>query len=55
MTLSRTTYQDLPDIFNLMNKNKLRVCFYHLVYSGRGSNIANEDLTHAKTRALDSL
>lgn len=55
LTLSRTTYQDLPSIFNLIEKEKIkRVCFYHLVYSGRGSNIANEDLTHNETReALD--
>lgn len=55
LTLSRTTYQDLPDIFNLIEQEQIkRVCFYHLVYSGRGSNIKNEDLTHVETReALD--
>jgi radical SAM protein with 4Fe4S-binding SPASM domain len=31
-----------------------RVCFYHLVYSGRGSYMQNQDLTHEETRrALD--
>jgi len=55
LTLNKTNYQQLPAIFDLIEKEKIqRVCFYHLVYSGRGSNIANEDLTHDETRkALD--
>jgi radical SAM protein with 4Fe4S-binding SPASM domain len=28
-----------------------RVCFYHLVYSGRGSKLVNDDLSHEQTRA----
>jgi radical SAM protein with 4Fe4S-binding SPASM domain len=27
-----------------------RVCFYHLVYAGRGSELVKDDLTHAETR-----
>ncbi|HEX2952128.1 MAG TPA: SPASM domain-containing protein, partial [Armatimonadota bacterium] len=27
-----------------------RICFYHLVYSGRGSALVNEDLSHEETR-----
>lgn len=51
LTLSKTNYQELRAIFDLIEKEKIqRVCFYHLVYSGRGSDIANEDLTHDETR-----
>lgn len=55
LTLNKTNYQQLPAIFDLIEKEEIqRVCFYHLVYSGRGSDIANEDLTHDETRkALD--
>jgi radical SAM protein with 4Fe4S-binding SPASM domain len=52
LTLGKTTYKELPKIFELIEKEKIpRVCFYHLVYSGRGSQIQNEDLTHEETRA----
>jgi radical SAM protein with 4Fe4S-binding SPASM domain len=27
-----------------------RICFYHLVYAGRGSTMVEEDLEHAQTR-----
>jgi radical SAM protein with 4Fe4S-binding SPASM domain len=27
-----------------------RVCFYHLVYAGRGSKLVEDDLTHEETR-----
>lgn len=55
LTLNKANLQELPAIFDLIEKEKIqRVCFYHLVYSGRGSDIANEDLTHEETRkALD--
>ncbi len=29
-----------------------RMCFYHLVYTGRGSKLREEDLTHEETRKL---
>lgn len=51
LTLNKTNHQELPAIFDLIEKERIqRVCLYHLVYSGRGSNIANEDLTHNETR-----
>jgi hypothetical protein len=28
-----------------------RVCFYHLVYAGRGAELVKEDLSHEDTRA----
>lgn len=55
LTLSKTTSKELPKIFDLIEKNKIpRVCFYHLVYTGRGSEIKDEDLSHEeKRKALD--
>jgi len=29
-----------------------RICFYHLVYSGRGSNLVDQDLSHSETRKI---
>lgn len=54
-TINRHNYQELADIFDLIEEEKIpRVCFYHLVYSGRGSAMINEDISHAETRkALD--
>lgn len=54
-TLTRRNFTALPEIFELVQKEEIdRVCFYHLVYSGRGSQIAKDDLTHEESRqALD--
>jgi len=50
-TLTRRNFEALPEIFELVEREGIdRVCFYHLVYSGRGSRIAADDLTHAETR-----
>ncbi|MCM2283436.1 MAG: 12,18-didecarboxysiroheme deacetylase [Desulfobacula sp.] len=54
-TINKRNVKDIPGIFDLLEeKNIPRACFYHLVYSGRGSEIAKEDLSHEETRkALD--
>lgn len=54
-TINRHNHQELKDIFDLIKEEGIpRVCFYHLVYSGRGSAMLDEDLTHQETReALD--
>jgi radical SAM protein with 4Fe4S-binding SPASM domain len=50
-TITRHNYPDLADIFRLVEEEAVdRVCFYHLVYSGRGSSMADDDLTHAEMR-----
>lgn len=50
-TLTRRNFETLPEIFELVEREGIdRVCFYHLVYSGRGSRIAKDDLTPAETR-----
>ncbi len=50
-TLTRRNVEALPQIFELVEREGIeRVCFYHLVYSGRGSRLAHDDLSHAETR-----
>ncbi len=52
-TINKRNVKDIPGIFNLLEeKNIPRACFYHLVYSGRGSEIAKEDLSHKETRKV---
>jgi radical SAM protein with 4Fe4S-binding SPASM domain len=53
LTLSRSTIRDLPHVLDLIEQMEIeRVCFYHLVWSGRGS--ALESPTPGETRrALD--
>ncbi|MDR1045184.1 MAG: radical SAM protein [Candidatus Adiutrix sp.] len=51
-TLSRRNVADLPGIFDLVEREGLpRVCFYHLVGSGRGAEMGSEALSHEETRA----
>lgn len=55
-TINRHNYDQLPDIFRLIEEEDIpRVCFYHLVYSGRGSKMRDEDITHAETRSAMEL
>ena len=50
-TINKRNVDDIPGIFDILeDMNIPRACFYHLVYSGRGSDIAKEDLTHQETR-----
>ena len=50
-TISRNNFREIPDIFNLLiEENIPRVCFYHLVYTGRGSKLKEEDLSRDETR-----
>lgn len=57
MTLTRWNVRDLGAVLDLVEKEDIqRVCFYHLVYSGRGSELRVDDLSPAGTRqALDLL
>ena len=50
-TLNRSNANQIPEIFELSEDMDIpRVCFYHLVYAGRGSALVNEDLSHVETR-----
>ena len=40
-------------IFDILESMNIpRVCFYHLVYAGRGSDIVEQDLDHEETRRI---
>jgi len=55
-TINRHNFEELPDIFKLIEDEDIpRVCFYHLVYSGRGSQMVNEDISHNETRQVMDL
>ncbi len=55
-TINKKNVEDIPGIFQLLrDENIPRVCFYHLVYSGRGTEIIKEDLSHDDTRATVDL
>ena len=52
-TIYKQNYKEVPKIFDLIEKENIeRVCFYHLVYAGRGSNLVTEDLTHKESRQI---
>jgi Fe-coproporphyrin III synthase len=55
-TINKRNYQDIPGIFDLVEERNIpRICFYHLVYAGRGTDLMNEDLDHAQTRQVVDL
>lgn len=55
-TISNYNKQEIKSMFEFMKSENIpRVCFYHLVYSGRGTNLINEDLTHKETREIVDL
>lgn len=55
-TINKNNYQDVNAILDLMEEENIdRICFYHLVYSGRGGAIVHDDLTHEETRAVMDL
>jgi 12,18-didecarboxysiroheme deacetylase len=52
-TINRRNASDIPKIFELLEEEGIpRVCFYHLVYAGRGSQLMKEDLSHRETRKV---
>ncbi len=55
-TINKRNVKDIPGIFKLIEEENIpRVCFYHLVYSGRGSRLIEEDLSHEETRNVVDL
>ncbi|MGM0548291.1 MAG: radical SAM protein [Bacillota bacterium] len=52
-TINQHNYQQLDQVFNLIETEKIpRVCFYHLVYSGRGQNIKEAELSDLKKKKV---
>ncbi|MCQ1535593.1 12,18-didecarboxysiroheme deacetylase [Methanosarcina sp. KYL-1] len=50
-TINKQNVMDIPAIFDLMEAENIpRVCFYHLVYAGRGSTMVDEDLSPEESR-----
>lgn len=50
-TINKFNVKEIPNIFDLLETMNIpRVCFYHLVYAGRGSNLVKDDLSHLETR-----
>lgn len=51
ITLTRHNFREVPAILDLIVEREIdRVCFYHLVYTGRGSELIEADLSHEETR-----
>ncbi len=52
-TINIRNYKEVPKIFDLMENEDIdRVCFYHLVYAGRGTDLMAEDLPHDRQREV---
>lgn len=50
-TMNRLNAGEIPSILDLLEQHDIpRVCFYHLVYAGRGSKLISEDMSHEETR-----
>jgi Fe-coproporphyrin III synthase len=55
-TINKHNYQEIPAIFDLIEEREIpRVCFYHLVYAGRGSRLVEAALSHEETRGVVDL
>ena len=55
-TINKLNADQVPGIFDLVEEVEIeRICFYHLVYSGRGSDLIDQDLSHDETRRVVDL
>ena len=55
-TMNKLNVEQVPGIFDLVEEMEIeRICFYHLVYSGRGSDLIDQDLSHDETRQIVDL
>lgn len=52
-TITRSNMADLPQLLDIVEKEGIpRFCMYHLVYSGRGKNMRDEDLVPEEKRRI---
>jgi len=52
-TINRMNVDEVQHIFDLLEEQLIpRACFYHLVYTGRGSSLIEQDLNHEETRKV---
>ncbi|SES68603.1 12,18-didecarboxysiroheme deacetylase [Methanococcoides vulcani] len=50
-TINKQNVADIPAIFDMIEEENIpRICFYHLVYAGRGTKIIDEDLSLEDSR-----
>ncbi|NPE29223.1 12,18-didecarboxysiroheme deacetylase [Methanococcoides sp. SA1] len=50
-TINKQNVVDIPAIFDMIEEEDIpRICFYHLVYAGRGTKLVEDDLTHEESR-----
>lgn len=55
-TINRRNFMEMPGVFDLVRERRIpRICFYHLVYAGRGTDLIKEDLDHVQTRQVVDL
>jgi len=53
VTMTQDNVGEIPAIFDLMEAERIpRICLYHLVYCGRGADIAGHDLAAEQRRAV---
>ena len=55
-TINRRNADEVPKLFDLLEERGVpRICFYHLVYAGRGTALIQEDLDPKKAREVVDL
>ncbi len=55
-TIFKHNAAEIPGVFDLLEERKIpRICFYHLVYAGRGTDLIDQDLSPEETRAAVDL
>jgi 12,18-didecarboxysiroheme deacetylase len=56
MTLTKDNIKEIDAVFDLLEAERVpRICFYHLVYCGRGAEMAERDLTANQRREVVDL
>jgi len=52
-TMSRRNIGEIPAVFELIEEENIpRICFYHLVYTGRGEALLGDSVPHDETRRV---
>lgn len=52
-TITRRNAPEIPEVFDILEREGIpRICFYHLVSSGRGEQLSAETLSHEETRGV---
>ena len=55
-TMNTRNVTEIPGVFDLLETEGIpRICFYHLVYSGRGEMLMGDSLSHEESRATVDL